>query len=138
MSDFELYHHGVKGMKWGVRKKERKLSRIRKKAGKRSWSEDAKIAAEIRTKNPKQMSNAEMRKLNERTRLEREYNQLNPSTINRGLSYVGKTAAIMGTALSLYNNSNQIIKIGKTVGDRVVGNMIGKATLRAVMNATRR
>lgn len=137
MNEYELYHHGVKGMKWGVRRSEKQLSRIRKKSSKRSWSEDAKTAAEIKTKNPKQMSNAEMRKLNERTRLEREYNQLHPNAMAKGLSYVGKSAAIMGTAIAVYNNSNQLISIGKKVGERIIGDAIGRATLRAVRNAMR-
>lgn len=127
MSEYELYHHGIKGMKWGVRRSKKKLARIQKKASKRSWSEDAKTASEIRTKSPKQMSNAEMRKLNERTRLEREYSQLHPNAVSKGFSYVGKTAAIMGTALTLYNNSNTIIKVGKTAGNKIVdiaGNMV--------------
>ena len=127
MSDYELYHYGVLGMKWGVRKSERQLAGIRKKAKRDGWSEDAKSAAEIRTKNPKQMSNAEMRKLNERTQLERNYKQLHPSTISRGFSAVAKAGAIMGTAILVYNNANTLRKIGKPAADKVidfVGDMV--------------
>ena len=75
--DNELTHYGVPGMKWGVRRSQKRLSRIDKKAQKKNWSDDARDAAQIKTKKVKQMSNAELRKLNERTRLENEYKNLN-------------------------------------------------------------
>lgn len=70
-----LTHHGIKGMKWGVRRSKAKLKRANKKADRRDWSEDARVAAEIRTKSVKQMSNAELQKLNTRTQLEQTYAQ---------------------------------------------------------------
>lgn len=106
MSNYELYHYGVKGMKWGVRKKR--------------WSEDAKTASSIRKKKVKEMSNAELRKLNERTRLEKEYGNLNPGAVSRGLKFVGATVATMGTVLALHNNGKQIINLGRTAGSKIV------------------
>ena len=135
MSNSELYHYGVLGMKWGVRKSDRQLSSVRKKASKRGWSEDAKTAREIRTKNVNQMSNAELRKPNERTQLERNYKQLHPSTVSRGFSAVAKAGAVMGTALAIYNNANQISKIGKSVGGKIidtVGDMVIKDINRSI------
>lgn len=77
MENNELRHYGVLGMKWGVRRSQKQLARISKKSKKQNWSEDAKTAAEIKTKKLKQMSNAELKKLNERKRLENEYASLN-------------------------------------------------------------
>lgn len=74
--DNELMHYGVLGMKWGVRRSQAQLARIGKKSKKQGWSDDATAAAEIKTKKLKQMSNTELRKLNERTRLENEYKNL--------------------------------------------------------------
>ena len=125
----ELYHYGVLGMKWGVRKNNRKLERIKRKANRRGWDSDAENAAVTRTKSIKQMSNAELRKLNERTQLERTYSQLNPKSISKGWSYVVKAGAVMGTALTIYNNSNTIVNIGKNIGGKILdvsGNMILK------------
>lgn len=70
-----LTHHGIKGMKWGVRRSRNKLRRADKKADKNDWSEDARVAAQIKTKSVKQMSNAELQKLNTRTQLEQTYAQ---------------------------------------------------------------
>lgn len=77
MSHSELMHFGVKGMKWGVRK-----SRI-KNSKKWSSSKQAKIDG---------MSDDQLRRINNRIRLEKEYRQLTQTRIERYRSKAGKTA----------------------------------------------
>lgn len=93
--DNELYHHGVKGMKWGVRKtpvrsssgatrkrKSNALSLFKKKKATRNVSSANSSPAQ--TKSIKDMSDDELRKKIERVRLEQQYQQLNPPTVSRG------------------------------------------------------
>ena len=118
MTENELYHFGVKGMKWGVRKSRSSSCSSKKKRAKTDgWSDDAKEAYRIKQKKVNQMSNAELKKLNERRNLERNYQQLNPNTIKKGIAIAGTTAAALGTMAALYNNGNQIISIGKKIVD---------------------
>lgn len=84
----ELYHYGILGMKWGVRRSKNKISRIERKAKRKGWSEEQTNAAKIRTKKLSQMSNSEIRTLNERTRLENEYKNLNKRQKNAGEKFV--------------------------------------------------
>ena len=101
----ELYHWGIKGMKWGVRRYQNKdgtltpagkkrektrNDRFEEKTKRDNWSDDAKTAAEISRKSVKQMSNAELRKLNERTQLEKQYAQLNKKDISKGQKIAGE------------------------------------------------
>lgn len=116
MENSYLYHHGIKGMRWGVRRSEAQLARIRGR--KKNWSEDARTAHAIKKKSVNKMSNAELKKVNERTRLEQEYSRLNPSAINKGWKFVAATAGVMGTTMALYNNSSQLINIGKKFVNR--------------------
>lgn len=126
----ELQHAGIKGMKWGVRRYQNKdgtLTDAGKKRYNKNMSDDARTASELKKKKVSELSNAELKKLNERSRLEQEYSKLNPSSIKKGWKFVAGAAGVMGTALAVYNNSNQLIKIGKTVGDKIIdvaGNMI--------------
>lgn len=129
MDKYELYHHGIKGMKWGVRRYQNKDGSLTA-AGKkrqRGWSEDAKTADNISRKSVKSMSNAELRKLNERTQLETNYKNLHPGAVKKGMRFVTTAAAFTGTALALYGNADKIVKIGKTAGNKIVdaaGNMV--------------
>ena len=77
MSHSELMHHGVQGMRWGVRK-----SRI-KKAKRWSSSKQAKIDG---------MSDDQLRRINNRIRLEKEYRQLTQTRMERYRSKAGKAA----------------------------------------------
>lgn len=131
-----LQHYGVLGMKWGVRRSTSDLKRAssRKKAirqstsdlkrssnRKKNWSEDARTASELKKKKTKELSNAELKKLNERTRLEQEYSRLNPNMVKKGWKVVAGTAGVMGTTMAIYNNGGQIIKIGKKAVDKLKG-----------------
>ena len=125
MDSNELYHHGVKGMRWGVRRYQNKdgsLTNAGKKHVKQNptkgWSKDAKAAYTMKKKGVKGMSNAELKKANERQRLENEYRNLNPSKVKSGLKYVTAVAGGMGTVIALYNNSNTLIGIGKKATKR--------------------
>ena len=90
MNNNELRHYGVLGMKWGVRRSQKKLAKIDKKAKKEGWSEDAETAARIKTKKLNQMSNAELKKFNERQRLENEYKQLTKSQKSAGQKFASE------------------------------------------------
>lgn len=81
-------------------------------------SDDAKEANAIKKKKVSEMSNAELRKLNERQNLERNYKSLNPSIISRGAKAVGVTAAALGTVVGIQKNGSKIIKMGQNIIDR--------------------
>lgn len=77
MGHSELMHFGVKGMKWGVRKQ-----RI-KDAKKWTSSKQAKIDG---------MSDDQLRRINNRIRLEKEYRQLTQTRMERYRNKAGKAA----------------------------------------------
>lgn len=88
----ELFHFGTKGMKWGVRKDK-----------KSSASSDAEEAHGLRKKSLAELSNAELKSLNNRRQLEAKFQQLNPTTIDRGKAHVKTVIATAGTAAAVYN-----------------------------------
>lgn len=105
MNDQEfLAHYGVLGMRWGSRSHRDKQARIQtaKKANlevrkaKRTKgkgdpgdpSEDHTKASNLKKKPLSQMSNAEIRALNERLQLERQYRDLNRKETSKGEKFV--------------------------------------------------
>ena len=90
--DGELCHYGVLGMKWGQRRAQNRLARIERKAAKKGWSDDTTAVAKIKTKKLNQMSNSELKKFNERVRLENEYKNLTKKQVGPGRKFVNEIA----------------------------------------------
>ena len=129
--DNELYHHGVKGMKWGVRKtpvrsssgdtrkrKSNTLSLFKKKKTTRKVSSANSSPAQ--TKSIKDMSDDELRKRIERVRLEQQYQQLNPKTVSRGQRIAKRVM------------NNVIVPAAEDVGKQVVKSIMVNGVNKAL------
>ncbi len=92
--DYILAHHGIKGMKWGVRRTPAQLGHRPSSKGKRGNTQESDSHEDYkraRSKSTKQMSDKELREALNRLRMEDEYKRLNPNSISRGQKIV-KTA----------------------------------------------
>ena len=127
--DNELYHHGVKGMKWGVRKtpvrssggttrkqKSNTLSLFKKKKTTRKVS--SANSSPAKTKSIKDMSDDELRKKVERVRLEQQYQELDPKSVSRGKRITNRVMddVIVPAA----------VDIGKQVAKSIMANVTNK------------
>lgn len=114
MINNEIYHYGVPGMKWGVRRSQNALGRIDKRSNKNDWSEDATTAAKIKTKKVSQMTNAELRKLNDRKNLEQQYANLTKNS-SKGRAAVKAFIAAAGTLTAVSAAVAAYAKYGKKI-----------------------
>ena len=113
----ELYHYGILGMRWGVRRFQRKNGRLTPRVRKRKMSQDAIDAKKLRKKKLYEMSNDEIKTLNKRKELENNYKRLNKGQIAKGMAIVGSTAAFTASIITIKNNTPQLIKSGKNAVD---------------------
>lgn len=113
----ELYHYGILGMRWGVRRFQRKNGRLTSRGRKRKMSQDAIDAKKLRKKKLYEMSNDEIKTLNKRKELENNYKRLNKGQIVKGMAIVGSTAAFTASLITIKNNTPQLIKSGKNAVD---------------------
>ena len=114
----ELYHHGVKGMQWGVRKEvvSTRGKTSRETATKFGNNHKLKASSDALAK-AKSMSDAELKKRATRLELENRYvnaktAQAGKSKIDRILSTIGTLSAVAVGAMSIYDKYN------KTMGNQ--------------------
>lgn len=141
MTEIVLSHHGIKGMKWGVRRSERQLSAVRgpkkssaKKKGGLFKAKTKKTVAKSTTQEPKkpslsEMSDSDLEKAVRRLNLEKQYRDLNPQKVSLGRRFansvmkdvVKPAAADIGKKLMKVAMTNAINAIAKqeliTAGD---------------------
>ena len=125
-----LYHHGILGQKWGIRRFQNKDGSYTEEGKRRrhddGWSDDYKEYKSISKKNVKQMSNKELKKVNERARLEQEYQRLNPSAIEKGIKIAATASMAALTVTQLYQNTGALIKLGKRVFEGIAWKHVGR------------
>ncbi len=103
MNNNELYHYGVPGMRWGVRKSQKRMS------------SDASEASRLKKKKASEMSNDEIQKLNRRIELEKQHKKLNPGAIAKGILVAGAIVTALGAINKAYRVGQESTKIGKEV-----------------------
>lgn len=96
----ELFHWGVKGMKWGVRRYQNKdgslTPRGRKRQKELSADEKERAARKADLKNRRTMSDADLKKKIERLKMEKEFKNLTNEDINSGKIFVNEVMSSAG------------------------------------------
>lgn len=100
----QMYHHGVKGQHWGVRRFQNEDG-TRTAAGKKRdedstekvKSEDYVKSRRDKAKSPDGLSNDDLKKLNERLRLESDYKNLTAAQVQKSNSFVEKALRDAGS-----------------------------------------
>lgn len=87
----DLTHFGVPGMRWGVRNKSRRAAQKY-----REGSEDYRKRVDIKRKKLHQMTNDEIKALNTRMGLEKQYKELRKMDISPGKRFVTSTLSSYG------------------------------------------
>lgn len=127
MENKTLYHHGVKGMKWGVRKDKKsggssgKGRTVKRKIVK---SQDALEYEALKKKKREELSNEELRKVNNRGKLIQENKKINPGTIAKGILIASAAITVIGTVEKLHSKTKPYIDAGVKAGKRATNNII--------------
>lgn len=103
-----LEHFGIMGMKWGKRKSKSskpKTPTIRK------TSDDNEVKKMIKEKKVTELSNAEIKKINERLQLERQFKDLTKKTVSPGRKFVEELLANAAREVAANYVRKQITKL---------------------------
>lgn len=134
----ELYHWGIKGMKWGVRRYQNKDGTLTTEGKKRYVPDHEDYTRAHTKKSVREMSDSELNARINRLQKERQYLQLtaSPNKIQKAIKIAATTATALGTITTLYNNGSAVMKLGKNIVDSdnfknaVVGGALA-ATMKA-------
>jgi hypothetical protein len=127
-ADQILAHHGVKGMKWGVRKETDTGTGRRHRLPK---SEDAlkshAARSKAKTHGRDSLSNEELRALVNRMNLEQQFSTLNKGTIKKGEAHVKSALAVATTIAAVHQFATS--PTGKIIRSGITKKLIKKAVL---------
>lgn len=121
----EIYHHGIKGQKWGIRRFQNKSGGLTV-AGKKRVQEAQKTQQEPKKKSVHEMSDDELRQAINRMKLEKEYRSLsspaNKTNISTGKKFVNDV---------LYKAANDV---ATEAAKNTIGSAVNKVTKTKLVN----
>lgn len=121
--DNELYHYGIRGMRWGVRRFQNKDGSLTSAGRKRQKSKGEEVHEDYKKAHSKEsvksMSDSELRSRNNRLQMERQYSMmtqkigLGKKAVSAFISTAGTIAAVEG-AYKIYKRvaDTAIDKVG--------------------------
>lgn len=113
----ELYHHGVLGMRWGVRKSDRSSNYSSKKNKKRLMYEQS---ADTVYKNRRALSNSQLQIAAKRLKAEDDIRKYSINEQQYGARYIKRSAAILGTSLGIAATATTVaINVARLKGIKV-------------------
>ena len=148
MDNNELYHYGILGMKWGIRRTPSHLGhqiKARKAAKKRN--ENLEKARKARAEHqkalksgklkPKDMTSAELQKEIQRLQLEKQYMDLkrDTSTQNKGKTFTSKYGGQLVDKLVTNVGIDLVTQLAKSAGAKGVNDLIDKINKNISENA---
>ena len=139
MDNNELYHYGILGMKWGIRRtpaqlghriKQRKVEKQRKE----NLAKARKARAERQKKlksgklKPKEMTDAELQKAIQRLELEKKYMdaQRDASSQNKGKTFASKYGGQLVDKLITNVGIDLVTQVAKSAGAKGIDDIIDK------------
>ena len=139
MDNNELYHYGILGMKWGIRRtpaqlghriKQRKVEKQRKEnlAKARKARADHQAALKKGKLKPKDMTEAELQKEIKRLQLEKQYMDLkrDVSTQNKGKTFASKYGGQLVDKLITNVGIDLVTQVAKSAGAKGIDDIIDK------------
>lgn len=114
----KLYHAGVKGMKWGVRRYQNKDGSLTA-AGKKRYANSHEDYRKAHDSKPvSQMSNKELQERNNRLQMEQNYKRLTQKK-SKGKAAVQAFIAVAGTIAAIEGAAKTYQRVGNLALDKI-------------------
>ena len=118
MNNNELYHYGVLGMKWGVRRYQNPDGSLTEAGKKRYADKEVKKGRKQDSKYRRTLSDDELRRKVERIKLEKQLKDLTKEDLSPGRKFVGNILASSGGKIA----TAVVVGVGTYAAKSILGN----------------